>query len=84
MTALNGGELAANATRALEHYRGLERLLEIEIAARTGRLDQVREFIAALTTPPRPSRKPRAISVDGIGQAIDPPEAPQTDMELAG
>jgi hypothetical protein len=66
----NGGELAGNAARALEHYRALEHQLELEIATRQGRLDQVREFIAALTATPR-GRKPRAVE-----QAPEPEPPP--------
>jgi anti-sigma factor RsiW len=77
MSTLNGGELAANAARALERYRAEERALEAEIAERVTRLAMMREFIAALTAAPRPARKPRAVE----GQAVDPPEPPQTDMD---
>jgi hypothetical protein len=74
---LNGGELAANAARALERYRAEERDLEAEIAERVTRLAMMREFIAALTAAPRPARKPRAVE-----QAAQ--DDPQPDAELAG
>jgi hypothetical protein len=81
MNAPNGGELAANAHRALERYRVEERRLEEQAAAIQIHLMLVKEFIAALTAAPRPSRKPRAVE----GQPADAPETPpQADMELAG
>jgi|KBSMisStaDraftv2_1062788.scaffolds.fasta_scaffold254343_4 hypothetical protein len=88
MNQLNGGELAANAHRALECYKIQERELEAQAMAIQIHLQLVREFIAALTAAPRPSRKPRVVE----GQAIDPPEPPpiassdgaQADMDLVG
>jgi hypothetical protein len=80
MTTLNGGELAANAARALERYKAQERELEDQALALNVHLQLVKEFIAALTAAPRPSRKPRGnaeAALDGI--VASPP-----DMEVAG
>jgi hypothetical protein len=78
MNQPNGGELAANAARALERYRAEERRLEEQAAAVQIHLMLVKEFIAALTAAPRPSRKPRTVEPD----SSETP--PQQDMELAG
>jgi hypothetical protein len=79
VNAPNGGELAANAARALERYRAEERALEAEITERVTRLAMMREFIAALTAAPRPSRKPRVVE----GPVLNADEMPP-DMEIAG
>ena len=80
MSTLNGGELAANAARALERYRAEERRLEEQAAAIAIHLMLVKEFIAALTAAPRPARgrPPKTIEPDA------PETPPHADMELAG
>jgi hypothetical protein len=59
MDLMNNGALTANASRALERYREMERLLEAEVAERLAKLEMVRDFVAALTDKPRQPRKPR-------------------------
>jgi len=87
MNPPSGGELAANAVRALERYREQERQLEAEIAERVTRLAMVRDFIATLTAAPCPSGKPRAVRgrppkvVDG--PVIDPAELPPEGEQYA-
>jgi hypothetical protein len=79
MSTLNGGELAANAARALERYRAEERRLEEQAAAVQIHLMLVKEFIAALTAQPKPPRKPRVVEAEsGLGITSEP------DTELAG
>jgi hypothetical protein len=79
-------ELAANAARALERYKAQERELEAEIATLLTQVKMVRDFIAALTFAPPPSRKRRMVEGQAIdGQASDAPEPPlPPEMEIAG
>ena len=79
MNAPNGGELAANAARALERYRAEERRLEEQAAAIQIHLMLVKEFIAALTATPRVKRTVRVVD----GPVIDPAELPPEGEQYA-
>ena len=60
--AMYSGPLVANAARALDRYREMERMLEAEVAERLAKLEMVRDFVAALTDKPRQPRRPRTVA----------------------
>jgi hypothetical protein len=76
MDLMNNGALTANAARALERYREMERLLEAEIAERLAKLEMVRDFVAALTDKPRQPRRARGSSSMADQAAAFPEAAP--------
>jgi hypothetical protein len=65
-------DLLTNASIALERYRAEEQLLEVEVSIAQAKLEQVREFVAAL------SGKRRA------GRPRKPPELVEMPQRVTG
>jgi hypothetical protein len=53
---IENADLLTNASIALERYRAEEQLLEVEVSIAQAKLEQVREFVAALSGKRRAGR----------------------------
>jgi hypothetical protein len=73
MSNIENADLLTNASVALERYRAEEQLLEVEVSIAQAKLEQVREFVAALSgkrRAGRPRKPPEPLALVEMPQRV--------------